>query len=381
MSNRKGYVDDARKQQQGNLVASNFPAPGKAEAVLTESDMQRMLDLGLGRGVDATDPRPWLNKSSFQVRPVSTATVIGTEEGGTLQSYEQEIYSTQTIQANLRAGAQFQTRVNLAMEAEFYRSVNSTRWALGKKVANRTVSFKEDFEDVPNLHLDSDSADGPSREIATIPIAMQSFEEAAASCGVQPGDHRQHEKSLLSFQERLCRWLLDWTKHRQKFEAPPRSRCVDPVAELANIMQTTQGKGEIVEACKDFIGHFHITHYVNEIELGAAEYRMFTETEYQHQVGTTHTLNIEQAASSALKQSVSITRSSRAASVKRIGRINDGVVERGTLDEAVVGVGLQPISRLVKQRDLHEAMTVAVCCYMDEDGKEYSEYLRMNDVY
>ena len=63
----------------------------KASPVLTEKEMGRMIDMGLGRGVDATDASPWVSKSSFQVRRVTLDSVIGTEEGGALQSYEQEI--------------------------------------------------------------------------------------------------------------------------------------------------------------------------------------------------------------------------------------------------------------------------------------------------
>ena len=67
------------------------PASVKAAPVLTEKEMGRMIDMGLGRGVDATDPSPWVSKSSFQVRRVTFDSVIGTEEGGALQSYEREI--------------------------------------------------------------------------------------------------------------------------------------------------------------------------------------------------------------------------------------------------------------------------------------------------
>ena len=63
----------------------------KASPVLTEKEMGRIIDMGLGRGVDATDASPWVSKSSYQVRRVTLDSVIGTEEGGALHSYEQEI--------------------------------------------------------------------------------------------------------------------------------------------------------------------------------------------------------------------------------------------------------------------------------------------------
>ena len=63
----------------------------KASPVLTEKEIGRMIDMGLGRGVDATDASPWISKSSFQIRRVTSDSVIGTEEGGALQSYVREI--------------------------------------------------------------------------------------------------------------------------------------------------------------------------------------------------------------------------------------------------------------------------------------------------
>ena len=43
----------------------------KAAAVLTSAEIDRMIDLGLGRGIDSTDAKPWFNKSAFQVRRVT----------------------------------------------------------------------------------------------------------------------------------------------------------------------------------------------------------------------------------------------------------------------------------------------------------------------
>ena len=69
----------------------------KAEDCIDEKNIQRIIDLGLGRGVDATDPTPWRNKTSFQVRTVTTDNIIGTEEGGCVQSYEKEVTSLSEI--------------------------------------------------------------------------------------------------------------------------------------------------------------------------------------------------------------------------------------------------------------------------------------------
>ena len=49
-------------------------ASTKAVGVVRGIDIARIVDLGLGRGVDSTSPTPWLSKSSFQVSPLCVCT-------------------------------------------------------------------------------------------------------------------------------------------------------------------------------------------------------------------------------------------------------------------------------------------------------------------
>ena len=90
------------------------------ERVLDEKkDVPRVEDFGLGRGVDATDPRPWFNKSLFRVRNVSFENLIGTDEGGYLHNYETEISSVTSQQASLTPSiAVSQAPVKIGIEGE-----------------------------------------------------------------------------------------------------------------------------------------------------------------------------------------------------------------------------------------------------------------------
>ena len=137
---RKGEQTTEQQQQTeqkkvGGKKCDSKPAPAgrkpkKAEAVLTKDEIQRVIDLGLGRGMDATNPKPWLNKSSFQVRRVAIENVIGTEEGGALQSYKREVTSVQTQQTDLKASVTIpQSPVTIGVDAEQSRSVSSRRRA------------------------------------------------------------------------------------------------------------------------------------------------------------------------------------------------------------------------------------------------------------
>ena len=67
----------------------------------------------------------------------------------------------------------------------------------------------------------------------------------------------------------------------------------------------------------------------------------------------------------------------KASDLKRIGRIINDLVERGSYDEAVVGVSIQPISNLVRLRYLQLTLKKALLEYIETQGdstceKDYS---------
>ena len=73
----------------------------------------------MGRGVDASKSSPWLNKSSYQVRPVTKHNIIGTEEGGSMHSYEREMQSSVEQHVNLSASITVpNSPVTLGLEGE-----------------------------------------------------------------------------------------------------------------------------------------------------------------------------------------------------------------------------------------------------------------------
>ena len=107
---------------------------------------------GLGRGVDITKDRPWVEKSSFQVRRLDadSADIIETKEGGLLKSYSEEIRSRTTVNTEVQAGIKpANTPLSVRMDVEYTRSTLSAKYVSGKKIKTRTVSFGVNFEDVP----------------------------------------------------------------------------------------------------------------------------------------------------------------------------------------------------------------------------------------
>ena len=128
-------------------------AETKKEVVTVEIKPGDYVRWGLGRGVDITKSKPWLEKSSFQVRKVdvsSASDIIETKEGGLLKEYREEIRSRTTVNCDVQAGVKpANTPLSVRMDVEYTRSTLSAKYVSGKKIKTRTISFGINFEDVP----------------------------------------------------------------------------------------------------------------------------------------------------------------------------------------------------------------------------------------
>ena len=339
----------------------------KALPVITEDEVGRIIDLGLGRGVDATDASPWLHKSSFQVRRIHIDNIIGTEEGGSMQSYEREVSSVTTQQTDLKASVAIpQAPINLGLEGEQSRSVSTTRKAIGKRVMNRTISFATQFDDLSQSESSSNfSAQKDSMACKSVYTKEQSIEEF---------------QQAYTFEEQLSKWILDRVLHRyelaqtmEDMEIPPEIAAIkgiNPRQDISNYINAVDHEGakQIVSDCADFVQHFRITHYVNSISLGAAQYRIISETEYFNKVSAKGSFGFEAIASLAITESFLKKTIHRASNVRKIGRIIDEKVARGSYSEAVIGIGILPIHQLVQLRFLHLALRKALLEYIDVKG-------------
>ena len=212
-ADEKKKVEEKKKPAVKKSTPAAPPPPKKAEPVFTREDIFRFVDLGLGRGIDATNATPWLNKSSFQVRRVHESNIIGTEEGGALQSYEREVTSVHTQQTSMKNSIVVpQSPITLGTDAEQSRSVSTSRRAIGRRVINRTVAFRDDFVDFPLSGAKSFST---------------AQEETASEIHVHKKqgetDVSDAQQSILTFEERLAQWLVQRIgAHRLKVKALER---------------------------------------------------------------------------------------------------------------------------------------------------------------
>ena len=347
--------------------------PKKAAAVLTNAEIDRMIDLGLGRGLDSSNPKPWLNKSAFQVRRVTAEGVIGTEEGGSLQSYEQEVTSVISHQSDLKASIVVpKSPVQIGIDAEQSRVVSSTRRAVGKKVINRTISFRSDFEDVPYLSNDHNV------ESSYLTNVIEVLDDSVADV--------QH--TYFTFEERLSKWIIKRMLNRQelaaqemavadrhpgepKFKVDKSIGPTDPLSVMSRFVYIAnkEERKKIIHDCYDFVTQFRVTHYVSSIELGASEYRVLSEKEYNSTISAGGSLAVEQIANVAASHSRAVKKLQKSSSTRTIGKISsEGCVGRGTHDEAVVGIRIQPIHTLVKLPYLNLALSKALIYFMEKQG-------------
>ena len=357
---------------------------GKAKPVITDDEVSRMIDLGLGRGVDATLASPWSMKCSFQVRQVTLDNIIGTEEGGALQAYEREISSVTTQQSNLKSSISVpQAPVTISLEGEYSRSSSSTRKAVGKQVLNRTISFRADFDDVPQGIGNGDSSK-PEKE-------MDDTDTGSASTNLYSGligSGSTTPQSRFTFEQRLAEWILERVLQRWEKESlltgedeprPKRPNIlgVDPIADIADYLKaaTSDEKKNVFADCRSFVRHFRITHYVSAIQLGASQYKVLSENEYYKKVSTSGTLGLDAVAKFVSSESYSKKTTYKASDTRQIGKIVNDKVERGSYDEAVVGIKIQPIHTLVKLRYLHLALRRALLDYVDDQGDTTCKFL------
>ena len=310
--------------------ATDFEEISEATDCIREKDIQRIIDLGLGRGVDATDRTPWNNKTSFQVRPVTIDNIIGTEEGGGEQSYEREITNSTETQGEVRASiTDPKATVSIGVEGTYTHTSSSRYKVIGTKVLNRTISFKAHCND--------------------------------SDIKLPPGSD--------TFETWLCKWILKNREGVTYDDLPPEKDFPDRVNQKILHILT---ESEIAEICSKFISQYKVTHYVSSIQLGASGYEVITESRKGHKLGMGTHIGVQKIAAGSASGSHSKNQHKKTTDVRKIGviELKDGIatVKRGTHNEAVVGIQVRPISDLMTSRKLKEILQKALVGYTESKG-------------
>ena len=255
----------------------------------------------------------WKSKQNYVVRKVSLKNIAVTEENGRLHAYSEEVTSVRDLQLQLEPSVTIPNLpITIGLDAEFAREISTTRWTAGRKVVNRSIAFQQDIDDIP-------------------------------------------------FESQLWSYVL--SKHTFQPNDNPDTITVN-----------SQKYKDVVAACKEYVKERCVTHYVHTIHLGAAEYRVLSETEYERRVEAGGSIGVEHLARFSLKQKLKLSRHRTVSEQRRIGHIgHDDVVKRNSMDEAVVGIEILPISTLVRQPSFHSAVKEAVREYITEKNPRRSK--------
>lgn len=337
-------------------AVADTPLPFPVEPACERKDVSRIADLGLGRGLDATNPKPWMNKSSFHVRRICSKEVVETNEGGILQRYVNEIDSTRTQVAKMKLSVTYpQSPLSIGVDGELSRTKKFSSRSVGQKVVNRTVHFRGDMDDVP---LTSYLAVCNDPETDCKQLLQKVSDECSQHCAT----------AMPIFEERLARWICTWLQRNPEQSTYPRN-CLERLSSLQ----------KVVAACLEFVYHFRITHYVTGIELGAAEYVVMSSQQYQRNLASKVKLGVDKIADTSANLIATRKRSQLSSKTRKIGTFNSDNVTVSRDGEAVVGIKTHPISRLVKIPILRLTLQLVLEKYIeqatDDMGKLFSMHI------
>ena len=343
-------------------MASAPPESGKTIPVVSPDEMQWLTDLGLGRGVDATKPNLWKEKSSFQVQSISKSldNIVGTSESGARNYYEREVLSISGRQTQLKLSvADPNTSLQIGVDAMYSQSVTKTNKSIGEEVATRTISFRRGFNELPRVSsaeiiLEKGATDEPTLQESLTPDLYTT------------GIKTDAEKS---FEELLSDWLVHRARIRGS-EMGSSGKHRNSIVTLAHFLSINDEEthDSIVNDCLLFIRNTGVTHYVQSIQLGAKKFRVLSSTEYSQKVGVKGSAGAQRVAKlqSSISQTASKTHKNSSLKVEEIGKITSGSVRMGTIDEAVISFRLMPIHTLITADHINKAMKKAVRNYMVE---------------
>ena len=358
------------KSSNGTLVKKQKPKP--IDPVKQEL-IDNAVSFGLGRGIDATNKTPWINKNTFQVRRVHSS-VIESNEGGILMNYEHEVLSISEMEDKFQSSINPpESPVTIHVEDEMDRCVSGSRRLIGRRVVNRSVSFQADIEE---KYIDGDIPRN-GRDSYLVP-----HDPAEVVSNTQFSGY--------NFEERVCQWLIQRIAHKyaitnHRLDTRSEENPTNQLAKMLHVKTVSRIEEEIKAGCRDLVQGLRTTHYVTKMQLGATEYRVMSDGEYHKKVAQGGAFGMDTLATVALDQNMKQTKkeAGKCSQVRKIGVIGeDNKVTKGSQDEIVLAVEVQPITRLIRLPIVKAAINDALEKYMEgtpsSEGEKTSPNFCMN---
>lgn len=187
--------------------------------------------------------------------------------------------------------------------------------------------------------------------------------------GVDTDDNWPDDK----FQEELYSWLIKQIPDCKGIERDPSSMYSKVGQVLASA--TKKKFNAFIEAAYVFIKTEGITHFVHQIDLGAAKYILTSISSKSSTKKGGATISVPAGGSAGGGAESSDTTTTIQSSEQKIGKVgfNDEVVviPGDESSEGVIGYSLLPISYLIKDDKMKTVVREAVLKYMDKASKPH----------
>ena len=372
------------------LTSPATSADGQQQVTLfsAENPAERYKRLGLGRGVDITKRKPWMEKSAFQMCAVHSQDLIETDEGGLLMEYSELVDSSSSVRSKVQTKVLApNVPVSIGVGSEYSRKECSSRQLVGLKVKNRTISFRLDFHSFPRLPVTN--LEDTRKQMQAIGRRQFTRRDMSQSAGEETDGGASAADSLVKsedfpFEVQLCKWLAECLEHRGIYVKDPSltellyMRIGEKPAgqkDRKRLIDDDEQTRLLVEDISRFVEHLGITHYVSAIELGGLRFSIVAEKEYEKKISADGSASVNTQLYGGLEASVKHSRSKKFKSShmerKMIGRITEKGDRQVVMpeDEAVLGCELRPISSLVHNLFIQLAVNKAVQKYIETRTK------------
>jgi hypothetical protein len=357
---------ESRRGKKSDTDDSESDGGWDEKKLKSEELAKRYSKWGLGRGVDITKPTPWLEKTSFQVRDVRLEDLIETDEGGLLKGYSDLVNNSTTVYSQIRSGVKApDVPLSIGVDLEYTRTDCSSNYIVGLKVKNRTISYRMDFDDLPTSwieewdeakeHFKSQKGKHSQSSASTQPQPGPKSTGRATSEDEPDSRSADTKQQVASFDSRLCAWLTHCLRDSGKsIPAGTPLHKVLVKGKSDQLIDSEECMTQLQLYVFNFIRYVGVTHYICAIELGALEFSILTEKEYENKVSASGNASLNTQLYGGLEASAkwSHFRKFKAQHTERktIGKMTkegdkDIVKEK---DEAVIGCQIRPVSSLVQ---------------------------------
>lgn len=291
---------------------------GSWEPSLTydEEELKALEELGLGVAVDITAKHPWVSKSAFRAKSVSTKDLIVINESNKFHKSREHVETYSDIQAGLESSFRPDPSkpINVTVAADFHRSNTRSKTIDSQTLLTRTIAFR-------------------AKDPASKDESKNCFELNLHKWLVKEGCYPQCDKHYPNLCK--CHSYADTTNHH----------CICYLKELGGV-----------------------THYVSSITLGATKYHVSLNSTVFSSFSSSSGVSADTllTASTRLKGTRKVFQAQ--SKVQRIGKIpNDdsNILQFRTKGEAVVKCSYHSLANLVSHPQLRCMLERGIHEYID----------------